>query len=90
MTTKGMTNYHMGNKRERSKGHTIIGVALAVIGFFWLSKKVGWIPATVGGSAFFWPAVTIAVGIIIILSAKRRHTRRTTGDAAAADAGNIN
>jgi hypothetical protein len=75
---------------KRSKGHTIIGVALAVFGFFWLAKKVGWIPVAAGGSAIFWPAVTIAVGIAIILSARRRLTNRGTGDPPVADPDIIN
>jgi hypothetical protein len=90
MTTKSMTNNHMNHGVERHKGHTIIGVALAIIGFFWLAKKVGWIPVAAGGSAVFWPAVTIAMGIAIIVSARRRHTNRATGDPPVADLNNSN
>jgi hypothetical protein len=90
MTTKSMTNEHMSHGVERRKGHTTVGVALAIIGFFWLAKKVGWIPVAAGGSTVFWPAVTIAVGIAIIVSARRRHTNRVTGDPPVADLNNSN
>jgi hypothetical protein len=90
MTTKSMTNDHMSHGVERRKGHTIAGVALAVLGFFWLAKKVGWIHVAAGGSAIFWPAATIVVGIAIIVSDRRRYTNRATGDPLAADLNNRN
>lgn len=90
MTTKSITNKHMGHGRKRSKGHTIIGVALAVTGFFWLAKKVGWIPVAAGGSPIFWPAITIAVGIAIIISVKGRHAPWTNGETKTADQNIIN
>jgi hypothetical protein len=90
MKIKTMTNHQSNHKRNRKKGHTITGAVIATIGFFWLAKKVGWIPVAAGGSAIFWPAVTIAVGIMIILSARCSHTRRTTGDPPAADQNIIN
>ncbi len=90
MTTKSMTNYHMKHGEERSKGHTIVGVALAVFGIFWLAKKVGWIPVAAGGSLVFWPAVIIAVGIAIILSARRRHINRGLDDPPTTDPNIIN
>ena len=49
-----------------------------MVGFFWLAKKVGWIPVAVGGQAIFWPIVTIAGGIAIFLSARRHHTKHDT------------
>ena len=90
MTTKFMTTNHTDHGTRRTKGHTIVGAALAVIGFFWLAKKIGWIPVALSGSVIFWPAVTIAVGIMITLSARRSHTPRTTGDPPAADHNIIN
>ena len=90
MTTKSMTNNHMNHGVERRKGHTIIGVALAIIGFFWLAKKVGWIPVAAGSSLVFWPAVIIVLGIAIILSARRRHINRATDDPPATDPNIIN
>jgi peptidoglycan biosynthesis protein MviN/MurJ (putative lipid II flippase) len=80
MKIKTMTNHQSNQKRNRRKGHAIAGAVIALIGFFWLAKKFGWIPVTAGGSVIFWPAVTIAVGIMIILSTRRRHARRATGD----------
>ena len=71
MTTKAMRNNHLSEIRERGKGHTITGAVIAVIGFFWLAKKVGWIPVAAGGSVVFWPSITLAVGVIIFLSANR-------------------
>lgn len=29
--------------------HRLFGILLAVFGFFWLAKKVGWIPVAAGG-----------------------------------------
>jgi hypothetical protein len=78
MTIKSMTNRKCNHRGERGKGHTIIGVVLAVAGFFWLAKKVGWIPVAVGGPAIFGPTVTIAVGIAIFLSTRRHHTKHDT------------
>jgi hypothetical protein len=71
MTTKAITNHHSNQKRNRKKGHTITGAVIAIIGFFWLAKKVGWIPVAAGGSVIFWPALTIAAGVAIFLSASR-------------------
>ena len=76
MTTKSMTNHKWNHSRERRKGHTMVGLALATIGFFWFAKKIGWIPVVAGGSSFFWPAVTIAAGLTIFLSA--RHKRESS------------
>ena len=70
MTNKAMTNNHLCKKGDHKKGHKIIGAVIAIVGFFWLAKKVGWIPVAAGGSVIFLPAVTIAVGIAIVLSAR--------------------
>lgn len=90
MTTKSMTNYRMKHGEERSKGHTIVGVALSAFGIFWLAKKVGWIPVAAGSSNVFWPAVIIAVGIAMILSARRRYINRGKDDSPATDSNSIN
>lgn len=79
MTTKNMTNHHLTYGRDRTKGHTITGVVIATVGFFWFAKKIGWIPVAAGGSTFFWPAVTIAAGIAIILSV-RNHRKNDSTD----------
>ena len=69
MAIKTMTNHQSNQKGNRRKGHTITGSVIAIIGFFWLAKKVGWIPVAAGGSPIFWPAVTIAAGVAIVLLA---------------------
>lgn len=71
MTTKAMTNNHLCKKRDHKKGHKIIGAVIAIVGFFWLAKKIGWIPVAAGGSVVFWPVITIAAGVAIFLSASR-------------------
>jgi hypothetical protein len=73
MTIKSMiTNKTCHNDTGR-KGHKITGIALSIIGFFWLAKKIGWIPVAAGGSTIFWPIVTITVGIVLFLSVRRHH-----------------
>jgi hypothetical protein len=79
MTIKTMTNHQSNQKRNRRKGHTITGAVIAIIGFFWLAKKVGWIPVAAGGSPIFWPAVTIAAGVAIVLLAKN-HRKNDSAD----------
>ena len=70
MTTKAMTKHNSNCKRNRKKGHQITGAVIAIIGFFWLAKKVGWIPVAAGGSAIFWPVIIIIAGIAIFLSSR--------------------
>ena len=77
MTTENMKNHKWNHSKEHRKGHKIAGMALAIIGFFWFAKKIDWIPVAVGGSSIFWPAVTIAAGVAIFLSA--RHQRKSPG-----------
>ena len=55
--------------------HKLSGIMLAVIGFFWLAKKVGWIPAAAGGSAIFWPVLTILLGLWLAFSRHRVKAR---------------
>jgi hypothetical protein len=71
MTTKAMTKHNSNCKRNRKKGHQITGAVIAIVGFFWFAKKIGWIPVAASGSVIFWPAVTIAAGVAIFLSASR-------------------
>jgi hypothetical protein len=59
---------------RRGGWRKLVGVLLAVIGFFWLSKKAGWIPIEHSHSAIFWPIVVIAVGLFIFFSSRHRHT----------------
>ena len=83
MTIKTMTNHQSNQKRNRRKGHTITGAVIAIIGFFWLAKKVGWIPVAAGGAHIFWPAVTIAVGVAIVLLT-RNHCKSDRADSVSA------
>ena len=70
MKTRTLTNYHLSKRRECGKGHQITGAVIAMVGLFWLAKKVGWIPAATGGSAIFWPVVIVIAGIAIFLSSR--------------------
>jgi hypothetical protein len=67
--------------RSNIKGHTrhgywhkLFGVLPAVVGFFWLAKKVGWIPAAAGGSVIFWPILTILLGLWFAFGTRRVKT----------------
>lgn len=71
MTTKTMINPHSNQKRNRKKGHTITGAVITIIGFFWLAKKVGWIPVAAGGSQIFWPILTIVLGLSVVFAVHR-------------------
>jgi hypothetical protein len=51
-----------------------LGVLLAAIGLFWLSKKAGWMPIEHGHSAIFWPILFIAVGLFIFFNSRHRHS----------------
>ena len=75
MAIKSMTNHNLNHSRERRKGHTMVGITIATIGFFWFANKIGWIPVIAGGSSIFWPAVTIAVGVVVCLSGRRQRKR---------------
>jgi hypothetical protein len=55
--------------------HKLFGILLAVVGFFWLAKKVGWIPVAGGGSVIFWPVITILLGLWLTFSRHRVKTR---------------
>jgi hypothetical protein len=48
--------------------HKLIGILLAVVGLFWLAKKVGWIPVAAGGSVIFWRVLTIMLGLWLAFS----------------------
>jgi len=61
----------------RGKGHKLVGVFLTALGVFWFAHKVGWIPAFNGGSAIFWPLLTIGMGLFILFGSKHRHIRKS-------------
>jgi len=55
--------------------HKLFGILLGVVGFFWLAKKVGWIPVAAGGSVIFWPVLTILLGLGLAFSKHRVKAR---------------
>ncbi len=57
---------------RRGQGRTLVGAFLAIMGFFWLSKKAGWIPTEMHDASLFWPIVVLIIGIMLLVS---RHTR---------------
>ena len=78
MTTKNMTTNKMSHSHKGRKGHKIAGMALSIIGFFWLAKKIGWIPVAAGGSQIFWPILTIVLGLSLVLSVGRKKGLQST------------
>jgi hypothetical protein len=55
--------------------HKLSGILIAVVGFFWLASKVGWIPVAAGGSGIFWPVLTIMLGLWFAFSKRRVKAR---------------
>lgn len=51
---------------SRKNGKVFAGLLISTVGFFWLAKKVGWIPVA-GGSGLIWPVVIMFLGAVIIL-----------------------
>ena len=74
MTNKSISTNTKGHTRH-GHWHKLFGILLAVFGFFWLAKKVGWIPVAAGGSVIFWPVLTIMFGLWIALSKHRAKAR---------------
>ena len=60
---------------KNRKGHNLIGIIIALIGFFWFAKNVGWIPAAEGGTTIFWPAVLFIFGVFIISGTSHRRKK---------------
>jgi hypothetical protein len=60
---------------KKGRAHTLMGVLVFVFGFFWFSKKVGWIPVAAGGSTIFWPAVVMFIGLAMVLRSRRMADR---------------
>ena len=75
MTTTSMINKKTGHSKANRKGHKATGLALAIIGFFWFAKKIGWIPVAAGGASLFWPSVTIGAGVFILFAVHRHRDR---------------
>ncbi|MCK5138659.1 MAG: hypothetical protein KAQ85_02350 [Thermodesulfovibrionia bacterium] len=64
----------IGDIKHR-RAHKLIGIVIAVIGFFWLAKKVGWIPVAASGSSVFWPVVMIVLAVLVMFGSKHRRNR---------------
>ena len=77
MKTAELTENRMALCRNTSKGHRIIGGTIAVIGFFWFAKKIGWIPLASGGLVYFWPLVTLIAGIAILCLGRGSRNKKT-------------
>jgi hypothetical protein len=75
--TKVTLPRHIKGGAKNTKGHKLIGISLALIGFFWFAKKVGWIPVAAGGSAIFWPAVLFLFGVFILVGTGHRRKKHT-------------
>ena len=61
MKTRAMRSNYLCKNGDYKKSHKIVGAVIAIVGFFWFAKKIGWIPVAAGGSVIFGPAVTIAI-----------------------------
>jgi hypothetical protein len=48
------------------------GTLLVATGLFWLAHKAGWIPVAAGEPSLFWPAATIALGVVMLWGSGRR------------------
>lgn len=69
MSVEQTTKRH--GEAKKGRAHTLMGVLVSVFGFFWFAKKVGWIPVAAGGSAIFWPAVLMVVGLMIAIGSRK-------------------
>lgn len=67
MTNESTNNNENGNVK-RWHAHKIVGSFLSLMGFFWLSHKLGWMPAH-GCSSIFWPIAVIAFGLLLFFGA---------------------
>ncbi len=66
---------HIKGDVMHRNGHKLMGISLALIGFFWFAKNVGWIPVAAGGSAIFWPAALFIFGVFIIVGTGHRRKK---------------
>ncbi len=71
MTTQTEIKSHEQHRKGRF--HKLAGIAVSVVGVFWLAKKAGWIPVVAGGSQVFWPILTIALGLMLVFGTRKAH-----------------
>lgn len=57
-------------RRQRGRWERMTGVALVILGSFWLAHKMGWIPAHGAGATPFWPLLTIVAGVLLLCLAR--------------------
>jgi hypothetical protein len=74
MTSKSISTNIKGHTRH-GHWHKLTGILLALVGFFWLAKEVGWIPVAAGGSVIFWPLLTIMLGLWFAFGKRRVKAR---------------
>ena len=65
-----------GEGPQRGRWRKIAGIALAMVGFFWLAKRAGWMPMEHGHPTVFWPLVVVAVGLLLSFGRDHRAGRR--------------
>ncbi|MGE0827118.1 MAG: hypothetical protein AB7G75_31765 [Candidatus Binatia bacterium] len=58
--------------RRRGRGHQLTGGFLVLLGGFWFARKAGWIPVSAEGFPFFWPLLTLGLGLSLWLRGVRR------------------
>jgi hypothetical protein len=74
MVKESISTNNKGHSRHGNL-HKLFGILIAVVGFFWLAKKIGWIPVAAGGSGIFWPVLTIVLGLWFAFSKRRVRAR---------------
>jgi hypothetical protein len=74
MTKESISTNNKGHRRH-GNWHKLSGILIAVVGFFWLAKKVGWIPVAAGGAGIFWPVLTIMLGLWVAFSRRSSKAR---------------
>ena len=74
MAKENIITHTKGHTRH-GHWHKLIGILVAVVGFFWLAKKVGWIPVAAGGSVILWPLLTIMLGLWVAFGKHRAKAR---------------
>jgi hypothetical protein len=66
----------VGEGVQQGRWRKIAGALLAVMGFFWLAKRAGWLPMDHGVPSVFWPLVVIAIGLSLFFARNNRPGRR--------------